>query len=251
MGYHTYREGRYTGRGDDPAEAIYGEHAPQPNPLHWLPMTPAALYKYWDVIDLTSAINYSATNGVGEVHATLENSGTLLTTEAHRLLTGAADNNAIHLAVNRSWPVTANKRAVSLCRVTFPAADLVENDFTFGFGVTILDPDSKPTDGGYFAKDDGAATFVGRSKDNSTESDTATLGTATAVAWDFAVALDGTAGIDFYVKLATSATWTRTRKTTNLPRAAQKMRAGLTWQNGDANARTLVLERWLTFLEKP
>lgn len=251
MSYHTFKEGQYSGRGPDPALAIYGENAgPQPNPYSWIPMSSAAHMLNWDVYNLAQGFNYSATDGVSDWYATLENSGTALQTNVLSLLTGAADNNAIHLALCKSWVVTASKTAVAICRATFPSADLVESDFAFGFGVTILDPDSHPTDGAYIVKADGAATFLGRTKDNSTESDTATLGTSTAVAWDFAVVINGTASVDFYSKLASASTWSRTSKTSNLPRAGQKMRLGLDWQNGDANARTLTVERCLCFMEK-
>lgn len=247
----TFRMGRYAGRGDDPADAIYGEHAPQPSPLHYLPMTPAARAKNWDFIDVLSQFSVSATDGAATLLTTLEGAAPtyLLGAGGVTSLTGAADNNANHTALSRKWALTANKIAGTVCRVTFPSADLAQNDFTFGWGNAILDIDSKPSHGAYFAKEDGAATFVARSKDGTTESDTAQT-SITAVAWDLGVVINGTSSVDFYYKLATEATWTRTNKTTNLPAAAQNMRAAMSWQNGDANARSLVIERWYTFMEK-
>ena len=65
-------------------------------------------------------------------------------------------------------------------RIKFKCSEATQSDFFVGLGITDTTPLGGLTDGVYFQKDDGAATFKATTEKDSTETNTAAVGTLVA-----------------------------------------------------------------------
>ena len=241
MPRNTFKAGRYQGRGEDLKDFIVGEHAAFNSPFHFVPAGEWAIARGWVYRDYNNLHDYVAAAWT----QTLTGAGSAFTLTAAGILAtcDAADNDACAMQHHLGFTVAANKRAMMYLRVKI--SDATQSDLYAGFYVTDTSPvASEPADSAFLMKDDGAATMVGRSKDNVTGSSTATVATlANDTYVDLGVTIDGTTSISFHYKAITSETWTVTRKTSNLPRAGQVLRPSFLVQNGEAVAKNATINR--------
>lgn len=231
----TARNGRYSGKGDPLKALIVGEHSKGHQ------FIPANLYAALvGFVGLSSNSSYNApdfterTTGAGASIA-MGADGLVLTSGS-----AAATDDAQFQSI-RSWTPAAGKRAVAFAKIKI--SDIANPGFVFGFANTVTDWfGTEATHSAAFLMAKGAATVVGRSKDGTTGSSSATLATMVADTFiELAVVINGTTGVEYWVKTATGS-WTATSKTTNLPTAALRLTCEI--ESGAAANKTLTLAYW-------
>lgn len=246
--YTTAKNGRYVARGDDLGLAIVGEHNPPNGPFFSMPANSYAALKYWRYFNLSDMPYVAAMFTETKVGA----GGTIAAAAAGLLFTNdAADNDLGQIQTKMGFTVTALKRAMIYAKVQ--VSDATQSDFYMGYSVADTSiVASIPSDHALFKKDDGDTIVNGSTKDNTTQSETANLITtfADATDYEFGVVIDGITAVEFHYKLASAASWSVVRKTTNLPRAAQVLLPTLLLQNGEAVAKTMTVKELVYAWEK-
>lgn len=232
MGLFTGKLGRYNGRGDSIYDAIVGEH----NAAHYFaPFLPMAAIMSGKWVG-----NVYSTDASRDFTETKENSGTIAMSQDGLLFTtGAADGNSCNTQMIRAYPVTANKNAIFFCRLK--CGDNANAGWVFGAHITDSDYwSTEPTQQAVFFKDKGAASnvVVGRTKDGTTGSNSASLFNAADDTYrDLCVVVKGTSGVQFFHKLSTTDTWTKSAmKSTNLPLAGQYLRLTANIENNTSGS---------------
>lgn len=247
QGLKTGKMARYTGRGDNPARFVIGDHAPPKSPMKWFPWDPylaMTVDEGWFYRDYRSGYNANEWTvtavGAGSVAAT---------TDLGILMTNAgADNDLQQLQHLYTWTPGAGGFCAFYARVLI--SDGLQSDFFAGWSSTDTSiVASAPADYAMFKKDDGDTIVNGATNDGGgTPTETANLITDfDAVPYDLGVVLvatSATAGTAYFqYKEADSRTWNQAAaKTTDFPDAA--VRPTFLIQNGEAAAKTLTIQRW-------
>lgn len=184
---------------------------------------------------------------VAEWSETKENSGTIAQSADGLLFTtGGADGNSCNTQLIRSLTTSANTKRVA-AYFRFQTADVTNTGIVLGLHNTDTDYYStEPTHQAVLFKDKGAATCVGRTKDGTTGSNTATLATlVNDTDYDVSIVYDGyNSAVFFGIKLA-SAVWKNSdfvKKTTNLPAAVLRLTMNI--ENNEGAANTMLVKRF-------
>lgn len=233
----TAKNGQYNGPGDALDWLQVGAH--DRGGIDGFPANPWAAYKHWygfaESASYTAADFTTRTTGTGAAIA-MTAAGLLFTTGS------AASTDDAQAQALRGFTPAAGKRAYAFARLQI--SDITHPLVAFGWSNTVTDYGAgESTDNALFLMAAGGATIVGRSKDGATGSSTSTLLTAVAATdVDLCVVIDGVSAVEFRYKLATSSTWLRSRKTTNLPAANQRLTLAV--GAGQTGASTVTVARW-------
>jgi hypothetical protein len=95
------------------------------------------------------------------------------------LTTDAAENDGVTLQMDGESFQLATARQIYF-GIRFQISDATQSDFFVGLAITDTTPLGGVTDGIYFQKDDGAATFKATTEKDSTETNATAIGTAVA-----------------------------------------------------------------------
>lgn len=209
-------------------------------------MDPSKVHTFFDDFDRYVAGDWTITTteaGAGDATEALTDidGGALLITN------DAADNdNDFFQKVGESFLMEAGKRAWFKAR--FKVSDATQSDVVIGLQITDTSP-LDVTDGIYFLKADGAATFDVICRKNATTGSTSATGVATLVADTFIVLgwfYDGKGALTYFVNDVMVGTLDAT--STYLPDTELTVSFGI--QNGEAVAKTMTLDYILAAKER-
>lgn len=232
MPKQTIKLARYVGKGDPLEEFIIGDHS-----LGWgfFP----AFVQHGILNGSWMAHVWGASYTAADFTEVKENSGTIAMSAGGLLFTtGAADGNACSTQAIRAPTLAAGKKVLFGARVA--VGDLTNSAFFIGGSVTDADYwSTEPTHQAGFFKDKAAASnaMVGRTKDGTTGSNSTLINLTDAVYYDLNVLINPGTNVQFlYRAPATTPTWTKTTKTTNLPAAGQVLRHSMFFENHTSGA---------------
>jgi hypothetical protein len=170
--------------------------------------------------------------GGGESTVTLPDAvgGTLL------LTTDANENDGIAMQLDgESYELTTDQPHVYF-GIRFQISDATQSDFFVGLAITDTTPLGGVSDGVYFQKDDGAATFKATTEKDSTETNTAAVGTITAATYVRLEFIYASSRVQFFVNGALVAS-----HTTNIP-DDEFLTPTIHFLTGEAVAKTMTID---------
>jgi hypothetical protein len=157
------------------------------------------------------------------------------------LTTDAAENDGISLQMDGESFQVATGRDLYF-GIRFQISDATQSDFFVGLAITDTTPLGGVTDGIYFQKDDGAATFKATTEKDSTETNSAAIGTITAATnVILEIWMSGLTAY-FYVNGTRVAT-----HTTNLP-DDEALTPTIQFLTGEAVAKTMQID-WIRVVQ--
>ena len=246
----TWRNGRYTGKGDPIEDIILGQHdATGPLYYHRPEELSALLYNRLDTSGGRGVTQRSSAGIWSEADYTRTNDGagtTAPAASAPLILTSAnTSGNKSMVQFLQAWTPTARgNRAWFMARVALSAATTTQH-FWAGFTTASTDPvGSAPTNSLVLKKASGAATMLGAATG---ASDTATLLTlASDTYYDIGAILTPTSttavGIQWFIKSTLASAWTKTAQSATITAGA--LRFMLFTQTAASSARTATIARY-------